>query len=99
MPFHDVLKMSIESINHNVLSSLTYWTFSGKGLTLTYKKSGYWISIDEVLTAEDYLDWLLQLSSKSWMTPDAFIEFIKAVDAICWEWFDCSAQTRYGRVS
>ena len=71
-----------------------YWELDTTELTLTFDPSDhgreYWIRLDTINTSAQMLDWIFQLSGKTWMTPkdradllDAFEDILDPQATLC----------------
>ena len=58
------------------------WAFDNQAFTLTFPPTGYWIDLDSCTNAAQFLDWILQISHKTWAPPSVVGELVTALDCI-----------------
>lgn len=58
------------------------WTLDMDTLVLGNKKFDYGIYLDECNNSAQILDWIIQVSQKSWATNDVVGELVRALDDI-----------------
>ncbi len=80
------------------------WRYKAKLLTLTHVPEDYEIRLDECSTSAETLDWIFQVASKTWVTPEDLGNLILALDDIidpqanlCSFWL--KQEARRGKVS
>jgi hypothetical protein len=56
------------------------WTLNRKTNELGYPPAAYWIPAEQLQSATNLLDWIFQLNSKSWVTPQLMKDFLDAVE-------------------
>jgi hypothetical protein len=60
------------------------WHFDPGSLQLIYKEAGrseaYWIDLEEMHGPGRVLDWIVQLSHKTWHTPQDLSDLVRALD-------------------
>lgn len=59
--------------------NLRYWKHNATNKTLTHVKDGYEVDLERFSSQAEYLEWILHLHSKLWMTESAFVEFVTAL--------------------
>ena len=52
----------------------------------------YTIDLDRCTNAAELLDWVLQVNTKSWATPQVVKDTLDRIEEVCEHVFDCSAQ-------
>jgi hypothetical protein len=58
------------------------WLLDKETLVLRHKKILYEIYLDECKSSAQILDWIIQISQKSWATNDDIGELVRALDDI-----------------
>ena len=58
------------------------WDLDKEALVLRHKEIQYEIYLDECNSSAQILDWIIQVSQKSWATDDVIGELIRALDDI-----------------
>ncbi len=83
------LKQIGERYNQYVLSKKILpvwgeWEFNEDNLTLYCKKHDYEIDLERLTKSSEILDWVFQIHSKSWCTPELMWNFLIAIsDLLC----------------
>ncbi|NEQ50262.1 MAG: hypothetical protein F6K11_09040 [Leptolyngbya sp. SIO3F4] len=58
--------------------NLQYWTYDSTHKTLTHVQKGYEVELEKVSSKAEYLEWIMHLHGKIWMTANAFVELVTA---------------------
>ena len=58
--------------------NLKYWRHNKKLKTLTHIKFNYEVDLERITSSDGYLDWIMTVHGKRWMTAEALAEFITA---------------------
>jgi hypothetical protein len=58
------------------------WVYDPKGRLLTHRRERYEIPLDEMRTSAEILDWIMQLSAKSWLKELDLGHLVRAIDAL-----------------
>ena len=58
------------------------WTLDHRHACLVYDGDAYFVSIDEMTTPAQTLDWIFQIVGKSWATPADIGHLVMAIDDI-----------------
>lgn len=55
------------------------WRLSKR--TLMHVPTRYWVDLDSMITSAACLDWIMQLTAKTWMSPQDKVDLIEAIRA------------------
>ena len=58
------------------------WSYDAKRFTLTYGPENYGVDLDECRNSAEVLDWILQVTHKTWITSHGARDFIHAINDI-----------------
>ena len=58
------------------------WSYDAKRFTLTYGPENYDVELNECRNSAEVLDWILQVTHKTWMTPHGVRDFVKVINDI-----------------
>ena len=58
------------------------WRVNGSNWTLVHAETNYEIGLEEMNTSGEMLDWIIQISEKSWATPQDKSDLLDALNSI-----------------
>lgn len=75
-------RQTTESLNARL--ALYHWEWEPERLSLTYSKDGieYWVTLVDMRTPADVLDWIMQLCEKTWLSHQDLGAFVYAVNEL-----------------
>jgi hypothetical protein len=59
--------------------SKSHWTYKSNNVLEIIKPQWYEVDLDRLKTYRDFVDWINQLSGKSWITSEMIYDFIQKV--------------------
>ena len=62
--------------------TIRVWVFDPEALTLTHRKEGYEVDLEELNSSAEMLDWIVQIAKKTWVDASTLAEFVWALDEI-----------------
>ncbi|MGL5877328.1 MAG: hypothetical protein ACRC2V_06050 [Xenococcaceae cyanobacterium] len=72
------LREKVKDERAKFFEHLQYWQLLKDDRILSHKSPVYEIDLDAIGNKNSYLEWILRLHSKQWMTIEAFAEFVTA---------------------
>lgn len=72
----DLLVWGVDKPGHKTNA----WEFDLELRTLTYK-NGYWVDLDRCKSSAEVLDWIIQVSEKTWCSDRVIADLVRSLDA------------------
>ena len=72
------LRNQVDRAEVRFFENLEYWTYQAEEGLLRHNSPLYDVYLDHIPNNQAYLEWILRMHSKQWMTKEAFVEFMTA---------------------
>lgn len=58
------------------------WYLDRENYCLVLKGNGYWVPLKEIHNSAQMLDWIFQIKTKTWATPEVMFGLLTALDSL-----------------
>lgn len=72
------LQNQVDRAEVRFFENLQYWNYFPEPGILQHKTPLYDVYVEHLSSRSNYLDWILRIHGKQWMTQEAFVEFMTA---------------------
>ncbi|WP_458789420.1 hypothetical protein [Adonisia turfae] len=76
---NDQLCLKAEQQEKDFFNNLEYWKHDPKKKVLVHLKAGCEVDLEDFPSKAEYLEWIMHMHGKTWMTVNAFVEFVTAL--------------------
>lgn len=72
------LRNQVDRAEVRFFENLEYWTYQADEGILRHNDPIYEVYLEHIPNTEAYLEWILRIHAKQWMSKEAFVEFVTA---------------------